>query len=363
MPGLRENIMERLSRDLIIDPEFAALIPPLTPDEFSGLEKSILEEGCRDAIIVWGNIIVDGHNRFNICSKHNIPYRTEYRDFPNRETAMLWMLQNQLSRRNLNDFQRVEMVRKCEQAVKAQAEQRMLKGKSDPSVNLRKGRATQELGAMAGVSPSTYEHATAVLDKAPEPVIQAARDKTLSINAAYEITKLPEPQQAEIASRIQQGEKPKTALSHTKQKARETSVSQPPLTPQLVPHEPVQSLRNSEHLCVCEFSEGLDKLPQCPSDCLLLLWVKPELLQLALTSSLWRGSDKFSYKKIAFVWTYASSVQKVCLLGLRGNITLPDDWGSRVIDVQYNGSAPYPDEFNSYILELHNYLETTQSTV
>ena len=115
MPGLRENIMERLSRDLIIDPEFAALIPPLTPDEFSGLEKSILEEGCRDALIVWGNIIVDGHNRFNICSKHNIPYRTEYRDFPNREAAMLWMLQNQLSRRNLNDFQRVEMVRKCEQ--------------------------------------------------------------------------------------------------------------------------------------------------------------------------------------------------------------------------------------------------------
>ena len=92
MPGLRENIMERLSRDLIIDPEFAALIPPLTPEEFSGLEKSILEEGCRDALIIWGNTIIDGHNRFNICSKHNIPYRTEYRDFPNREAAMLWML-------------------------------------------------------------------------------------------------------------------------------------------------------------------------------------------------------------------------------------------------------------------------------
>ena len=47
------------------------------------------------------------------------------------------------------------MVRKCEQAVKAQAEQRTLKGKSDPSVNLHKGRATQELGAMAGVSPNS----------------------------------------------------------------------------------------------------------------------------------------------------------------------------------------------------------------
>ena len=220
MPGLRENIMERLSRDIIIDPEFAALIPPLTPDEFSGLEKSILEEGCRDAIIVWGNIIVDGHNRFNICSKHNIPYRTEYRDFPNREAAMLWMLQNQLSRRNLNDFQRVEMVRKCEQAVKTQAEQRMLKGKSDPREKFLKGRATDELGELAGVSHKTYEHAAAVLDKAPEPVVQATRDSELSINAAYEVTKMPEDKQLEVSTRIMQGEKPREVVSDVKRQKK-----------------------------------------------------------------------------------------------------------------------------------------------
>ena len=220
MPGLRENIMERLSRDLIIDPEFAALIPPLTSDEFSGLEKSILEEGCRDAIIVWGNIIIDGHNRFNICSKHNIPYRTEYRDFPNREAAMLWMLQNQLSRRNLNDFQRVEMVRKCEQAVKTQAEQRMLKGKSDPREKFLKGRATDELGELAGVSHKTYEHAAAVLDNAPEPVVQATRNSELSINAAYEVTKMPEDKQREVSVRITQGEKPREVVSDVKRKRK-----------------------------------------------------------------------------------------------------------------------------------------------
>ena len=218
MPGLRENIMERLSRDLIIDPEFAALIPPLTPDEFSGLEKSILEEGCRDALIVWGNIIIDGHNRFNICSKHNIPYRIEYRDFPNREAAMLWMLQNQLSRRNLNDFQRVEMVRKCEQAVKTQAEQRMLKGKSDPSPKLGKGRASDELGRLAGVSHNTYEHAAAVLDNAPEPVVQATRNSELSINAAYEVTKMPVDKQREVSVRITQGEKPREVVSDVKKR-------------------------------------------------------------------------------------------------------------------------------------------------
>ena len=32
---------------LTIDAEFQALIPPLQPDERAGLEKSLLDEGCR----------------------------------------------------------------------------------------------------------------------------------------------------------------------------------------------------------------------------------------------------------------------------------------------------------------------------
>ena len=250
--------------------------------------------------------------------------------------------------------------------MKAQAKERQATSTGGTKPQLREKlpeaatgkRATDELGELAGVSRKTYEHAIIVLDKAPEPVIQAARDKSLSINAAYEITKLPEPQQAEIASRIQKGESPKAVLTHSKQKAREASASQPPASPQPERNEPMQSVKNSKHIRVCEYTEGFSIPTQCSHNCLLLLWVRPELLQQALDAPLWSGSDKFSYKKIAFVWTYASSVQKVCLLGLRGNITLPDDWCSRVIDVQYNGSAPYPDEFNSYILKLHKHLDT-----
>jgi hypothetical protein len=51
-------------RELCIDPEFLALIPPLSATERQGLEASILAEGCRDPLIVWEekNILVDGHN-------------------------------------------------------------------------------------------------------------------------------------------------------------------------------------------------------------------------------------------------------------------------------------------------------------
>ena len=192
MPGLRENITARLSHELHIDPEFASIIPPLTPDEFSLLEQSIIDEGCRDAIVVWGNIIIDGHNRYRICTAHNIPYRTKPIDFASRSDAMLWMFQNQLARRNLTDFQRIEMARKFEDAVKAQAKQRMLAGKSDPMMKSSKGTSREILGAMSGVYPQTYEHAVAVLDNATPEVIEAARKGEISINKAYiTIQKIP----------------------------------------------------------------------------------------------------------------------------------------------------------------------------
>ena len=91
-------------------------------------------------------------------------------------------------------------------------------GKNCPKSKNSGKRATEELGVMAGVSRKTYEHASKVLDEAPEPVIDATRRKELSINAAYEVTKLPEEQQAEIASRIEQGEAPKVVISEVKSK-------------------------------------------------------------------------------------------------------------------------------------------------
>lgn len=61
-------------------------------------------------------------------------------------------------------------MRKCENAVKAQAEKRMLAGKSAPMEKFPQGTSRDTLGEMAGVSGKTYEHATTIIDKAPEAV-------------------------------------------------------------------------------------------------------------------------------------------------------------------------------------------------
>lgn len=91
--------------ELTVDDEFAAICPPLSPTERDLLEESILREGCRDSIVVWNGIIVDGHNRYSICRKHGIQFSVRHAVFGDRGAARYWILKNQLARRNLGAIQ------------------------------------------------------------------------------------------------------------------------------------------------------------------------------------------------------------------------------------------------------------------
>lgn len=86
-----------------IDPELQSLLPELSEEEQAALETSLLEEGVREALVVWDgeNILLDGHNRLAIAQKHGLPYRIEAYTFETRDDARRWMLDNQLGRRNL----------------------------------------------------------------------------------------------------------------------------------------------------------------------------------------------------------------------------------------------------------------------
>ena len=90
-------------QELKIDEEFKNLIRPLYRQEYLQLEANLIEDGCRDPITIWNGVIVDGHNRYEICTKHKIPFRTEEKDFTCREEAIAWICANQLGRRNLTE--------------------------------------------------------------------------------------------------------------------------------------------------------------------------------------------------------------------------------------------------------------------
>jgi len=87
--------------DVIIDEEFQKLLPPLTENVFSDLEKSLLQFGVRDPLVLWDDILVDGYNRYAISQKHGLPFNTISMEFPSRDNVIVWIIKNQMERRNL----------------------------------------------------------------------------------------------------------------------------------------------------------------------------------------------------------------------------------------------------------------------
>ena len=107
--------------NLKIDPEFQSQIPPLTDDEFKQLEENILKEGkLISPLIVWNNILVDGHNRYEIVQEHpEISFSTMPLPFESREEVLAWICKNQLGRRNLTPEQKYYLMGKQYESEKA----------------------------------------------------------------------------------------------------------------------------------------------------------------------------------------------------------------------------------------------------
>ena len=181
---------EKKVYDLTVDPEFRDLIPPLNEEELKLLEESLVADGCESPLIVWNGVIIDGHNRYMICQKHDIPFSIQEKHFDTREEVMLWMLRNQLGRRNLNNYQRVELVLKFEPLVKSAAEQRMLAGKvANPVPTLAqgqtKGKTRDHLSEAAGVSHGTFAKAKKLVQSADEETKRELRAGKVTVNRAY----------------------------------------------------------------------------------------------------------------------------------------------------------------------------------
>lgn len=88
-------------------------VPSMLKRQFATLEASIVAEGCKTPLIVWDRegeyILVDGHNRLKICTKHGVGFLCELRTFENYEAVKNFMLSIQFGRRNMNGIQEILM--------------------------------------------------------------------------------------------------------------------------------------------------------------------------------------------------------------------------------------------------------------
>ena len=153
-----------------IDSEFQSLIPPLTDDEFQRLERSIQAEGVREPIITWNGTIIDGHNRFKICSKHRIVCPNREREFDSRDAAKIWIIENQFGRRNLSKYDRSVLALQLESMYTEEAKKRQIstlkQNATDTQKSAERGETRDKVAAIAGVSHDTLRKVKVIENEA-----------------------------------------------------------------------------------------------------------------------------------------------------------------------------------------------------
>ena len=191
--------------NITVNDDLLAYIDPLTHDEHAALERSLLAEGCRDALVLWGDVLVDGHNRYSICSAHNIPFDTvQNTAFQTLDDVHLWMIDQHLGRRSVSDFQR---------GVLALRKKDILAGREQPAPAEAPASATapweesatpapatpaaapamtrEALAKSARLSNSTFTQIEKIQKSATPELVAAVKLGTISINTAATVASLP----------------------------------------------------------------------------------------------------------------------------------------------------------------------------
>jgi hypothetical protein len=188
--------------NITINDELRAFVDPLTDIEYAALERSLLAEGCRDALVLWRDTLIDGHNRYEICQKHGIPFRTVHNNnFASIDDVMLWMIDNHLARRSVSDFQRGLLALKKKEIVTARMAEQLASAPPEPQADDLDGRppppwnTREDVAKAARVSAHTISQIERIQKAATPQLRQAVRAGAISIGAAAGVAQLPEEQQ------------------------------------------------------------------------------------------------------------------------------------------------------------------------
>lgn len=342
-----------------IDEEFRSLIPPLTAEEYKGLEESIVKDGCRDALVLWNDTLVDGHNRYQICMKHGIPYQTVQMDFDSKADAAMWMVKNQMARRNLQKFQHVEMLSGVDAIMREEAATRMSPGSNQwsgtnlsPTTN-EEAKTAYKMAQLAGVGETTYKKARKVLESDREDLKEQARTGKISIDSAYQQVRRAE-KIAEVKQRIEE---------HAQEQTGVISMEAPQRKYNIIYADPPWKYweagnKNQELHYTTMKSEDICKIPVgnlADDNCVLFMWATYPILEKAFNVIRAWG---FTYSTAAFVWvkknrnadtpfiglgSWTRANSEICLLATKGSILRLDASISQVVESPIEEHSKKPD--------------------
>jgi len=198
--------------DLKVDEVYRALIREQTPQEWEQLTESIKKEGIRDALVAYEQggqfVLVDGHHRLQVAQSLGIDtLPIQPMQFASADEARVWMLRNQLGRRNLNDAERIEIALKLTEFLGKMGEANRKQGKG-LSANLHKGGPAQkvdrlqEASQLANVSRRNVAKYKKIYDSGDDDLRREVVTGKKSIHKAHtELTGKPSPQTAAKAKK------------------------------------------------------------------------------------------------------------------------------------------------------------------
>lgn len=209
-------------KNIKIDPELEKLLPPLSKEDYEMLEQSLLQNGFMQhstRIQLWcppeeeendnaahpaKSYIIDGHNRYKICQKHNIDLPSwcfDWLCFDNKEDVKKYIYENQLARRNLTPIQKISIAEQYRSIYEKQAKENQSLGGGDKksedyqksvesnltqAVNKKRNPTTDEkLSKIAGIKTTTYKMGAKVLKSDNEDLKQRVLSGETSISAGY----------------------------------------------------------------------------------------------------------------------------------------------------------------------------------
>ncbi len=267
--------------NITVSEELKAYIDPLTPDEHEALERSLLAEGCRDALVLWGDLLIDGHNRYGICQQHGIPFQTvQHPHFKSMDDVHLWMIDQHLGRRSVSDFQRgVLALRKREilaqrrergaaaspASASAQADQTDRASLETDGTTAHGAASTPatapepaplknrtDIARAARLSSNQVVMIEKIQNQAVPELVAAVKQGTISLNAAAAVASLPAEEQKAAAlagkDELKQAAKRVREVKRKPNAQRDdaadpSSHEEPPFEPGSGPHDEVQALR------------------------------------------------------------------------------------------------------------------------
>jgi N6-adenosine-specific RNA methylase IME4 len=343
-------------KPLKVNPEYRALVPRPTKEEYAALEADIIEKGeaLEPIKINTRDEILDGHTRYEICTRHGLFYRTVTMTFNTPLDEMIYVVETNLHRRHLNGFQRIEMISSLLPLLSKKGKENMLAGVTLVQYDTRVD-TLKTLAEHSKLGRVTVSKALKIMKEADEELKEKVRSGEVTINKANQLLKIKE-KQREIK---ESGSPPLPEGFY------DVIYADPPWK-----YEYGGSLRGKAdiHYNTMDLKDIL-LLPiqeHIASDALLLLWTTNTFLEDSLKVMRYWG---FNYKT-CFVWIkdrigtgfWLRNQHELLLLGVKGDFPHPadEDRPSSVIQASYTEHSAKPDLFYPLIEKMYpkrRYLE------